>query len=29
MIVDLPNTTVSKVSKALVQIREQGGAVAL
>lgn len=29
MIVDLPNTTISKVSKALVQIREQGGAVAL
>lgn len=29
MIVDLPNTTVSKVSKSLVQIREQGGAVAL
>lgn len=29
MIVDLPNTTVSHVSKALVQIREQGGAVAL
>jgi glucose-6-phosphate dehydrogenase assembly protein OpcA len=29
VIVDLPNTTVSKVSKALVQIREQGGAVAL
>ena len=25
MIVDLPNTTVSKVSKSLVQIREQGG----
>lgn len=29
MITDLQNTTVSKVSKALVQIREQGGAVAL
>lgn len=29
MIVDLPNTTISKVSKQLVQIREQGGAVAL
>ena len=29
MIVDLKDTTVSKVSKALVQIREQGGAVAL
>ena len=29
MIVDLPNTTVSKVSKKLVQIREDGGAVAL
>lgn len=29
MIVDLPNTTVSLISKALVQIREQGGAVAL
>lgn len=29
MIVDLPNTTISKVSKGLVQIREQGGAVAL
>lgn len=29
MIVDLKGTTVSKVSKALVQIREQGGAVAL
>lgn len=29
MIVDLPNTTVSKVSKGLVQLREQGGAVAL
>ena len=29
MIVDLPNTTISKVSKSLVQIREQGGAVAL
>ncbi|MEN9993141.1 MAG: hypothetical protein RLY83_711 [Actinomycetota bacterium] len=29
MIVDLKDTTISKVSKALVQIREQGGAVAL
>ena len=29
MIVDLPDTTVSKISKSLVQIREQGGAVAL
>lgn len=29
MIVDLPGTTVSKISKSLVQIREQGGAVAL
>lgn len=29
MIVDLPNTTVSKISKSLVQIGEQGGAVAL
>lgn len=29
MIKDLPNTTVSKVSKELVQIREEGGAVAL
>ena len=29
MIVDIPNTTVSKVSKALVNIREEGGAVAL
>ncbi len=29
MITELPNTTISKVSKALVQIREQGGAVAL
>lgn len=29
MIVDLPNTTTSKVSKELVKIREQGGAVAL
>jgi glucose-6-phosphate dehydrogenase assembly protein OpcA len=26
---DIPNTTISKVSKALVEIREQGGAVAL
>ncbi len=29
MIVDLPDTTISKVSKSLVQLREQGGAVAL
>lgn len=29
MIVDLENTTVSKVSKKIVQIREQGGVVAL
>ena len=29
MIVDLNDTTISKVSKALVQLREQGGAVAL
>jgi len=29
VIVNLPNTTVSKVSKSLVRIREQGGAVAL
>jgi glucose-6-phosphate dehydrogenase assembly protein OpcA len=29
VIVDLPNTTISKVSKQLVQIRELGGAVAL
>jgi glucose-6-phosphate dehydrogenase assembly protein OpcA len=29
MIVDLPNTTTSKISKALVRIREEGGAVAL
>lgn len=29
MIVDLPNTTASKISKALVNIREEGGAVAL
>ncbi|MFM7014033.1 MAG: glucose-6-phosphate dehydrogenase assembly protein OpcA [Actinomycetota bacterium] len=29
MIVDLPNTTISKVSKSLVKVREQGGAVAL
>ncbi|MEN9752462.1 MAG: hypothetical protein RL670_153 [Actinomycetota bacterium] len=29
MITDLPNTTISKVSKALIEIREQGGAVAL
>ncbi|MGV8896474.1 MAG: glucose-6-phosphate dehydrogenase assembly protein OpcA [Rhodoglobus sp.] len=29
MIVDLPNTTTSKISKTLVKIREEGGAVAL
>ena len=29
MIVDLPDTTTSKISKALVRIREEGGAVAL
>lgn len=29
MIVDLPNTTSAKISKALVTIREEGGAVAL
>lgn len=29
MIVDLPNTTVSNISKSLVQVREEGGAVAL
>lgn len=29
MIVDLPNTTTSKISKALVKVREEGGAVAL
>lgn len=29
MIVDLPDTTTSKVTKALVRIREEGGAVAL
>jgi glucose-6-phosphate dehydrogenase assembly protein OpcA len=29
MIVDLPKTTTSKISKALVKIREEGGAVAL
>ena len=29
MIVDLPNTTTSRISKALVRIREEGGAVAL
>jgi glucose-6-phosphate dehydrogenase assembly protein OpcA len=29
LIVDLPGTTVSQISKALVQMREQGGAVAL
>jgi len=29
MIVDLPDSTISKVSKKLVSIREEGGAVAL
>lgn len=29
MIVDLPNTTISKVAKKMVSLREQGGAVAL
>ncbi|WP_104082639.1 glucose-6-phosphate dehydrogenase assembly protein OpcA [Cryobacterium sp. Y11] len=29
MIVDLPNTSTAKISKALVRIREEGGAVAL
>ena len=29
MIVDLPDTTTSALSKALVKIREEGGAVAL
>ena len=29
MIVDLPDTTTSNISKALVKIREEGGAVAL
>src|SRR3954463_6438681 len=29
VIVDLPNTTTSAISKALVKIREEGGAVAL
>src|SRR4051812_17006615 len=29
MIVDLPNTTMSAISKTLVKIREEGGAVAL
>lgn len=29
MIVDLPNTTTAKISKALVRVREEGGAVAL
>ena len=29
MIVDLPNTTTAKISKTLVRIREEGGAVAL
>ncbi|MEV8357624.1 glucose-6-phosphate dehydrogenase assembly protein OpcA [Microbacterium sp. NPDC076895] len=29
MIVDLPDTTVSKISRALIDVREEGGAVAL
>ncbi len=29
MIVDLPKTTTSQISKALVKVREEGGAVAL
>lgn len=29
MIIDLPDTTVSKISRALVNVREEGGAVAL
>ena len=29
MIIDLPNTNVSKISRALVSVREEGGAVAL
>ena len=29
MIVDLPDTTISQVAKRLVQVREEGGAVAL
>jgi glucose-6-phosphate dehydrogenase assembly protein OpcA len=29
VIVDLPDTTVSKISRALVSVREEGGAVAL
>ncbi|MFJ6652571.1 glucose-6-phosphate dehydrogenase assembly protein OpcA [Microbacterium sp. NPDC091313] len=29
MIIDLPDTTVSKISKSLVSVREEGGAVAL
>ena len=29
MIIDLPDTTVSKISRALVSVREEGGAVAL
>ena len=29
MIIDLENTTISKVSKRIVQIREQGGVVTL
>ena len=29
MIIDLPNTTVSAISKTLVRLRDEGGAVAL
>ena len=29
MIIDLPDTTVSAISKKLVSVREEGGAVAL
>src|SRR5690606_37774196 len=29
MIIDLPNTTVSKIARSLVSVREEGGAVAL
>ena len=29
MIVDLPDTTVSKIARSLVSVREEGGAVAL
>jgi len=29
MIIELPDTTVSKISRALVSVREEGGAVAL